>query len=179
MQPLANKTDVERFLPVAKGCQAKDIEFHIMEEQSLTLKKWLGDCFFKEWETKKTQPEFVILLNGGPWKDGEKYCDGLIKVLSYLAYGEYLVFNNYTDTPFGVKIKNFQDGLPTPPEALETLRARYRNKGIEYFESCKEYLCANKEYFCYKGDCPSECGCKNDCGCGTSKSSNIKIRTLY
>lgn len=29
MQPLANKTDVEKFLPVAKGCHSKDIEFHI------------------------------------------------------------------------------------------------------------------------------------------------------
>lgn len=173
MQPLASKTDVEKFLPVAKGCQAKDIEFHLMEEQSLTLKKWLGDAFFKEYEAKKTDPEFVILLDGGNWKDGEKYCDGLIKVLSYLAYGEYVVFNNYTDTPFGTKIKNFQDGLPTPPEALETLRLRYRNKGIEFFESCKEYLCANKEYFAYKGDCPAD-----HCGCGTENKS-IRTRTLY
>lgn len=168
MQPIANKTDIEKYLPVAKGCKANDIEFYIAEEQSITLKKWLGDCFFAEWETKKDEPKFQTLLNGGSWGTN-RYCDGLIRVLSYLAYGEYVVLGNYTDTAFGVKIKNFQDGLPTPPEMLETMRARYRNKAKSYFESCKEYLCANKDYFCYKGDC----------GCDSTPTQRAKVRTLY
>lgn len=179
MQQLADKSDVEKYLPVAKGCKANEINFYLLEEQSLTLTKWLGDCFFTELSTKGDEPKFQVLLQGGVWNEGKNNCAGLIKVLAYLAYGEYLVFNNFTDTPFGIKIKNYQDGLPTPPEQLETLRLRYRNKGIAYFESCKEYLCANREYFCYKGDCGDKCGCKSECGCNGHEKSNVKIRTLY
>lgn len=178
MTPIITKSDVGNYLPAAKNCHS-NLEFYIQEEQSTTLRDWLGMCFFSEFEKpgKADEETFNILLYGGFWGDGKKYCEGLRKVLSYLAYGEYVLLNNYTDTPFGTKIKNFEDGLPTPPETLEKLRVVYRNKAISFFETCKEYLCANKEYFCYQGDCPNGCG-----ESGESKTNpriRVKGRTLY
>lgn len=165
-QPLlTTKAKVETYLQIAIGYSVQEFERFIREAQEFDLKPLLCEDFYFELVSKKTDPEFVKIIEGQEYDfEGKTYYhEGLEAVLAYFVYARFVLKSNVVSATHGMVHKTTPNSEPLGHTEKKDIYHTCRQDANTLFEAVVKYM--DRKEIDYK-----------DClGCGETKE-DIVIR---
>lgn len=159
MKLLVTKQACEAFLQVSFFRKDNDFERFIRQAQSFHIKPLMCDDFFQDLIQETPLRNYDLLLNGGSYsyQGRNYYFDGLKAVISFFAYARYIFLGHQCDTPFGVKEKNYQDGLQLSSSERKDTKTLYMQNAYTLWEDCKMYIERHSAQFPEWESCQTPC----------------------
>jgi hypothetical protein len=122
-----------------------------LETQIKDLKPLIGFDMFQDLLQNPTETANKALLDGGEYTyNGVTYeFKGLIYVLCYFFYANYVMTSWYADTFTGFVSKNHDNAQPASSGDKKNLRDLNIEIALQYWEDCKHYIMANSSDYSY------------------------------
>lgn len=145
MRLLINREDINKYFRVSPNRREEDIERIVRDVQLFDLKPLVCEVFFLDLVKEVNgEDRYSFLLNGGNYGFENFYLQGLKACLSYFFFARYIFSSHLEDTPFGIKEKNYQDGLQISRQERKDFYIEHRQNAHSLWEECSLYLNRNK-----------------------------------
>ena len=154
MDALISINDIANIKPITPNNKQRAAQI-IKEVSDLYGAKLLGASFY-DWLMSQELKDVKGLMEGGTYTDCSgnlRTNPGLKTVFVYLFWMRYVYEINFVDTPTGVVAKTRTDSEQLSMGHLNNLSGQYETMAMNYFESVKGYIMANR------GQYPLFCGC--------------------
>lgn len=164
MKILVSKQECSIHLGVSFHRSSDSFERFVRQAQTFDVKPLMCDDFFEDLTSESPKRNYDTLLNGGSYTfEGRNYhFEGLKSVISYFSYARYVLLGHQTDTPFGIKEKNYEDGLQISSAERRDTKTMYTQNAYTLWEGCKKYIERNNKDFPEWTACVSTCGKENE-----------------
>lgn len=174
MELLTNASEISDRLNVSIFRKDFDMEKYIREAQLFDLKPLVCDDFFQDLTSGNPMRDYDLLLYGGNYTFQERnyYFEGLKAVIAYFAYARYVFTSHQTDTPFGIKEKNYHDGTPLTQAERRDMRTIYLQNADILWKDCVKYIERNIKNF------PEWENCSENCEKTPKNSKNFRMKLL-
>lgn len=174
MKLLINKKDCNAHLGVSFHRNNDDFERFVRQAQIFDLKPLMCEDFFADLTSTTPKRNYETLLNGGSYthKGRNYHFEGLKAVISYFSFARYLLLGHQTDTPFGVKEKNYSDGLQISNTERRDTKTMYVQNAHILWEDCQKYIERNP------ADFPEWDACNSGCSPNETKTKKFKFSLI-
>tara|TARA_B100000768_G_C11128163_1_gene310554 strand:- start:125 stop:637 length:513 start_codon:yes stop_codon:yes gene_type:complete len=146
---IINKGTVQSHLQVANGVDKKNFKRFIFEAQYMDLRELTGEVFYNDLVSNYSSDIYQTLMQGGVYTYNENsyHFEGIEKVLSYFAYGRFIVESSVQSSSFGMVKKNSENSDRVSLRELEALGDKHSDRAILIFNGVKDFLDRNKETY--------------------------------
>jgi hypothetical protein len=150
MAALWTSTNQQAIKPISANNLGK-FDNLALETQIKDLKPLIGFDMFQDLLQNPTATANKALLDGGEYTyNGVTYeFKGLIYVLCYFFYANYVMTSWYADTFTGFVAKNHDDAQPASSGDKKNLRDLNVEIAMQYWEDCKHFIAANSSDYPY------------------------------
>lgn len=150
MANLVTRTDFEKYVQIAElGNDARTLDVHIVNAQSVDLKQIFGNAFWTDLEANYDQAPYEELLNGGIYtSDGFDYSfAGLKAAIVMYAMARRRMNSGAIDSPWGMVQKTSEFSQPVSSATRQMMVDEARSLGSAYLNECIQYIERNINSF--------------------------------
>lgn len=147
MIPLITYVEISRFKTISQNVNAaKKIEPYVLEAQEFDLKGLLGPALYldliNDFESSPSLLIYSDLFNGCEFEYKGKQIrhEGIISVLSYLAYSRSVLNGNFESTAFGMVVKSNEYSTQPTERAIQRMSDQAKSGAMAYWGFVEKFL---------------------------------------